>query len=347
MLNQPSRNRHRFGRRHRRGAMMIMIVVMMIGFMVAVALTVDIANMHLARTELRTATDAASKAAAAALADTTDIGDAVQQGRRIAAQNRVNGKPLQLSRQDFVFGRSRQDASGKFQFTTSGFPRNSVQVTGRKTKGSLSGAVPLFFGNLMGVEYFEPTVNATATYIERDVVLVVDRSGSMRGQKFRDLISAIDIFVDTLQSTPVDERVGMASYNHFSSEDVPLTADLSLISSGVRRLRVRGMTSISRGMDSGQNIMNGSRNANFVERTMIVMTDGKHNRGPEPRISAQSLANNGIQIHTITFGSGADLARMREVARIGHGRHFHANDGDQLRQIYRDIALTLSTIMTE
>jgi hypothetical protein len=80
---------------------------------------------------------------------------------------------------------------------------------------------------------------------------------------------------------------------------------------------------------------------------MIVMTDGLHNRGPEPRIVARSLADQNVVIHTITFGSAADIPRMQEVATIGQGRHFHAASGAQLAEIYREIALSLGTLLTE
>ena len=345
LLKIPALSRRQ--RKSRRGAMLILIAIMMVGFMVAIAFSVDIAQMHLTRTELRTATDAASKAAAATLAETMDRKSAVRRGEEIAQMNRVDGAPLLLSEGDFVFGRSEELETGKFRFIADQSPQNTVQVNGRRTRGSMSGPVHLFFGNLLGVEYFEPVSVAAATYIERDVVLVVDRSGSMKGGKFRDLIAAIDTFTQTLDETPVDEQVGLASYSETASEDVALTDDLSRISSKIRRLRLGGLTSISRGMESGMRIMDASRDANFVERTLIVMTDGRHNRGPEPRNVAQVLAADGVTIHTITFGQDADRKRMVEVASIGGGRHFHADNGTQLKQIYREIALTLSTIMTQ
>jgi len=325
---------------------MVLIAIMLIGFMIAVAFSVDIAQMHLSRTELRAATDAASKAAAQELSVTLDINAAIARGQAIAALNTVNGDPLLLAAGDFTFGRSAELASGKFGFSAGETPMNSVLVNGRRTFGSPSGPVPLFFGNIFGVQFFEPTSTATATYIERDIVLVVDRSGSMRGQKFRDLVNAIGIFTATLDSTPVDEQVGLASYNAFATEDVQLTEILTEITSGMAALPVSGFTSISRGMQAGQNIMDASSRADFVERTLIVMTDGRHNRGPEPRTVAAALAADGVTIHTITFGRNADLNRMQEVATIGGGRHFHADNGAQLEQIYREIALTLSTMMT-
>ena len=334
-------------RRSRRGAMLILILIMMIGFMIAVAFSVDIAYMHLARTELRSATDAASKAAAIELSQSLDPAQAIARGQEIAAKNTVSGDPLLISSGDFSFGRSDEQVSGKFEFSLGGTPNNSVQVIGRRTDTSLSGPVPLFFGNIFGVNVFEPITNATATYIERDIVLVVDRSGSMRGQKFDDLVVAIDVFTATLDSTPVDEQVGLASYNDRASEDVELTDDLLQISDGLRALPVGGFTSISRGMAAGAEVMSRSRSPEFVERTFIVMTDGRHNRGPEPAGVAVGLAAAGVTIHTITFGADADRDRMIDVANIGGGQHFHADDGADLAEIYREIALTLSTMMTK
>ena len=331
----------------RRGAMLVLIALMMVGFMVTVAFSVDIAHMHLTRTELRTATDAASKAAAATLAETMNRDQAIERGREIAAANSVNGEPLRLVRQDFQFGNANPSQTGKFQFINGGRPYNTVLVTGKRDKQSLSGAVPLFFGGLTGVELFETESSAAATYIERDVVLVVDRSGSMSGSKFSDLISAIKTFTETLNETPVDEYVGLASYNEYGSTDVGLTANLHQINQGVELLKLGGWTSVSRGMAAGNQIMKGGRDAKFVERTMIVMTDGRHNRGPAPERIARQLNAEGIMIHTITFGHDADQRRMNKVARIGSGRHYHANNGIQLEEIYREIALTLSTIMTQ
>ncbi len=336
-----------FRRRNRTGAMLVLIVIMMIGFMVAVAFSIDIAQMHLSRTELRTATDAASRAAATTLAQSQDADLAIARGQQIAAANTVNGDPLLLDRTDFTFGRSVELASGKFQFSAGETPRNSVLVDGRRTVGSPSGPIPLFFGNVFSVEFFEPVTEATATYIERDIVLVVDRSGSMAGQKFDDLVNAIGTFTATLDETPIDEKVGLASYSEFATEEVPLTDNLTLISNAMAALPVDGFTSISRGMKSGKKIIDKSRGEEYVERTLIVMTDGLHNRGPEPRDVAEDLAADGVTIHTITFGADADRKRMEEIAVIGGGRYFHADNGLALGQVYREIALTLSTMMTQ
>lgn len=331
----------------RQGAMLIFILFLLLGFFVTVAFSVDIAQMNLARTQLRTATDAAAKATAQTLASTQDINASIAVGQQFAAANTVSGQPLLIAPDEFSFGRSELRPNGKFVFTAGGTPINSVRVNGKRTSGSLSGPVPLFFGNFLGLDVFEAETTSAATFIERDVVLVVDRSGSMAGSKFASLVNAIDIFVQTLEDTPVNEHVGLASYSTAASVDHLITSNLQEIEQAVRSLPVGGLTSISSGMRAGGRIFPSGRPPAFVERTMIVMTDGQHNTGPEPITIVPRLVADGVQIHTITFGSGADQARMSQVATAGNGKHFHANNGAQLAEVYREIALTLSTVITE
>lgn len=337
--NQPANSR--------RGAMVVLLATMLVIFFVAVAFSVDIAYMHMVRGELRAATDAATKAASEALSRTQDVNQAIARGQEIARENLVAGRGLELDRTDFKFGNSKQLANDRFDFRENTRPINSVEVHGKRTASSRSGPVGLFFGGVLGTETFAPQEIARATFVERDLVIVVDRSGSMFGQKFADLQKAIQTFVVTLKEANLQTRVGLASYSTFATEDVQLTPDLDQTVQAMSRMPVTGYTSISRGMEAGRNIMRLSRSGEIIERTMIVMTDGLHNAGPEPEPIAIALAGQGIVIHTISFGADADLARMQRMAQIGKGRSFQANDGTQLNRAFRELALTLSTVIIE
>ena len=96
--------------------MLVLIVLMIFVFFVTVAFSVDIAYMHLTRSELRTATDAAAKGAAVALAQTQDRNAAIRQGQAIAAENLVAGQGLRLDTTDFQFGHS--DNAKRLSFQT-------------------------------------------------------------------------------------------------------------------------------------------------------------------------------------------------------------------------------------
>ena len=328
--------------------MLVIIAFLMILFMVILAFSVDIAIIQMARTELRTATDAAANAAAVTLADTGSQENAITVGTRIARSNAVLNQPLELAPGDFEFGRSTQQPSGKFSFSDAVSPSNTVRVTGQRTRGSRSGAIPLLFAQALGARDFETSLRATASFSHRDIVLVIDRSGSMAAAgRWPALLSAVDEFVLTLDGSLAEERVGLASYSTFASRDVELTDDLSEVIDGASTIRLGGWTAIGRGINAGRQILESGSRVGYTQRTMIVMTDGRHNRGTAPEIEARLAAERGITVHTITFSRGADQRRMREVAREGGGNHYHATTAEQLRAIYREIALALRTVMTE
>ena len=335
-------------RANRRGAMLILVAITMFAFLVTAAFSVDIAYMHLVKTELRSATDAAAKAAAEELARTQDGDAAILRGIELAGRNTVAGKRLQLTAADFSLGRSTKEDNDRFSFDPAGRPINSVRVNARRTEGSADGPVPLFFGRIFDVHSFEPQQSATVTFLERDIVVVVDRSGSMlEDNKFTGLKEAMSIFVDILDRSPTEERIGLASYSTSASADASMTTDLQQIRDSMRRMRAEGYTNISGGMDAGRSIIQQSRNSEFVERAMILLTDGIQNRGRPAEEAAADLVAQGVVIHTITFGRDADRGAMQRVADIGGGQYYHASDNAALKKVLADIATTFTTIMTK
>ena len=332
---------------HRRGAMLVQIAIMMIGFMLAIAFSVDIAQMTLTQTEMKTATEAAAKAVAGTLADTQDRDLAVARGQQIASANRVNGKPLILQPSDINFGRSVELKNGRFKFESVDSLHNSVFVRGQQTFESPSGPTPLIFSKMFGIVVFEPKSFATATYVERDIVLVVDRSDAMSDQDFKDLHHAITTFTSALTATPSDERVGLASYSSQATEDVPLTDQMTEITDGVSCLDIAGSNNLSQGMLAGANILKRCRQGPHLQRTLVVMAKGVSTTGAAPQEVAASLAAEGIQIFTVTFGAETDEDGMKQVAAIGNGRYFHAEQGSDLERVYSEIAKSLSTMITQ
>jgi Mg-chelatase subunit ChlD len=327
--------------------MLVLIAFMLVAYFVTVVFSVDVAYMHLVRTQLRSSTDAAAKASVDLLSRTERVEVARQAARTLAGINQVAGDPLLLSGSDLVFGSSRILSSGAVQFIPGATPLSAARLSGRRTQGSASGEVPLFFAGLLGVAAFEPQVVTTASRQDRDICLVVDRSGSMAGQKIIDLKAAVAVFLQTLQETPQEEWVGLASYATTPSLESELTQDMAVINLAMQRMPAHGFTNIGGGIDVGRGILQRGRGSGFVEKTMVLMTDGRHNTGIDPIQAAQRARQDGVVIHAITFGSGAEQARMRQVAAITGGTFNHAPNGQALIDIYREIALTLLTTLTE
>jgi hypothetical protein len=174
------------------------------------------------------------------------------------------------------------------------------------------------------------------------------------------LTIALDAFLIELDKTAQDERVALVSYSSNTSEcgnsykisqiDSDLVADYSVIRDRIASISskpVKGRTAISAGLDDGLKVMTGTKIRPFAVKTMVLMTDGIHNLGPEPVLSARQAANNDIVIHTITFSSQADIRRMQEVAAATGGRHFHAPTAQDLVRIFKEIASTLPVLLTD
>ncbi len=209
--------------KQRRGAMIILMAIVMVIMIAMTVVSVDVAKMHLIRCELRTATDAATRAGSESLARTQRVSRARADAQNAAQNNLVNGQPLLLANEDIVFGSAVENGEGLFAFQAGAEPTNSVRVNGRRTSDSPSGSVPLFLGAILGTGSFEPVQTATSTAFVRDIALVVDRSGSMRGSKIAALRKAVGEFIKVLEATSADERVSLCSYSSSSTKNTPLS----------------------------------------------------------------------------------------------------------------------------
>ncbi|MCP4175336.1 MAG: VWA domain-containing protein [Fuerstiella sp.] len=345
------------GEQDRRGAMLPLIVICLPVILAFSAYAVNIAWMQLTRTELRTATDAAARAGSRMLSRTQDTDIARSVAIDAASRNTVAGNALALDSADVTFGTSAPDAAGDWLFTqkpedTNGL--NGVHITGRRTSGSASGSVPMLFTGLFDRGHFEPVKTAVASHMDRDVMLVLDRSGSMArrtpgGNRWRDMKRAVTAFLSALISTPQDELVGVATYSTSSTLDENMTLNYAQLTATIDKLSVGGWTAIGKGLQDG---IAGITDPSFARanaaKTIVVMTDGQHNRGIMPEIVARKAHDTyGITVHTITFSRSADRSHMQLVARNGGGRHWHADDQAELIAVFEEIANNLPTLLTE
>ena len=335
----------------RRGAMLVLVLLVIVILLVCAVFTVDVAQMHLARAELRTATDAAARAGTEALARTQDEDVAIQAALDAAARNLVVGEGLQLRAQDITLGRHEDGANGAIEFVANEAPFSAVRVVGRRDASAPQGTVPLLFANIFGVSEFSPVQTATASASVRDICLVLDRSGSMgkdAGNNFTRLSAlqnAVRRFLQEVENASPNARVALVSYSNAGTIDSPLVDEFSQIIAEIDQFNAQGRTNMAEGLLFGSDTLQNARV--FANRTIVLMTDGNFNLGGTPVPSAQIAAGRGHEIHTITFSAGANQNIMRTVARIGGGQHIHADDALDLENAFRDIARAISVTLTE
>lgn len=249
-------------------AAILPVILIFLGF------AVDLAYMQVTRMELQASADAAARAGATVLSQTDDQTRARDAAIQLAQKNKVAGTALRLRNSEVEVGRSVRDSAGKWVFTSGAAPANSVRVTAQRTAGSLGGAVPLFFGSLIGTRNFQPVESATASFLNVDICLVLDRSTSMKlrvngesgglytsdprfcsppnaQSRWLALDAAVKVFIAELNDTDAVEHVAMASYSSDlsgyrpalcgasstpSSLDCALNQDLRRVSSALNSL---------------------------------------------------------------------------------------------------------------
>lgn len=356
----------------RRGAILVLIAVCLPVILIVAAFSVDVAYMQLTRTELQIATDAAARAGGRTLSITQDLAAARAAAIQAAANNTVAGESLLLLDSDVEFGASTRALSGRYVFdpTVLTDEINSVKIKGDRTMASASGPIPLMFSAIPGHKNFEPRKTAVSTQLDRDIALVLDRSGSMTrssanvylgwtsnqpvptGCRFNDLRVAVDAFMAELASTPQDELVSLATFATGATLDIDLSANTAPVTAHLTALAAAfpgGSTAIGDGMDDGmQALLHPSKARRFAVKTIVVMTDGQHNNGSNPEDVALLVhQNHGAIVHTVTFGDGADITRMQLTAQNGGGKHYHATDAASLTAAFQEIARNLPTLLTD
>jgi Ca-activated chloride channel family protein len=365
-------------RGRRRGAMLPLIAILLPMLLIFLGFAVDLAYMQTTRMELQAAADSASRAGATRLSATDDANDARAFATQVAGQNTVAGSPLGLRTNEIEVGRSTRDASGKWLFSNGGRPANAVRVTAQRTRGSSGGPVGLFFGALIGTPTFQPVQTATASFLNVDVCLVLDRSTSMKqgvteggslyssdsrfcrapnaASRWTALDSAVGVFLDELADTDADEHVAICSYscdgcgfspsdcgisNHASSLDCNLSGNLTHARTAMNRLTTsvwNGHTYIEAGLREGLVAITHPGLARTSAERMIILLTDGRQNVGNVMNAARACSDEGIVVHTITFADVADQALMRQVADETGGQHFHAPNAAALRAIFRELA---------
>ena len=352
-------------------AVLLPVLIVFLGF------SVDLAYMQNTRLELRAVTDAAARAGATKLSRTDSEASARAEALRVAAANKVAGKSLLLADSDVEIGRSVRDKNGRWSFQKGGSPANAVRVTGARLSGKGSGAVPLFFGSQIGAMEFEPQFTATASFLNVDICLVLDRSTSMKvdvnsdesglytsdprfckppqsTSRWNALHSAVQVFTDALRASSGKEQVALATYSSSfdpatycgtssvaSTLDLGLSLDMNKIDGQVDTLSSNvwnGNTDIESGMRVGMDeLLNGASARRGADRILIVLTDGNENEGSAMDAAATCKAEN-IRVNTVTFSIDANQNLMKDVAAATGGRHLHADTATELKEAFRELA---------
>ena len=174
-----------------------------------------------------------------------------------------------------------------------------------------------------------------------DVMLVLDRSGSIDSPELTTLKTAAKDFVDSLALATAGNHAGKSSFattgnlNHQLTDDpVSLKAAIDAMSSG-------GFTNLKEGIDLANGELASVRDRNDATSPdkMVIITDGNPNR-PLPSSTADDVAlasataakGAGVEIFVVGIGSDVNQSYLESVAS-GADHYYEASDYSGLQTV--------------
>lgn len=176
-----------------------------------------------------------------------------------------------------------------------------------------------------------------AFYEKADIMLVVDHSNSMEGEKIVALQEAVRTFVSLMDLQR--DQVGMVGFQSFSRLLVPLSQDRQRLMDAIDGLDPVGGTDIAAAIDLAIPEVIGPNHRPDAKPIIILMTDGVpfNNTRLRTLAAGDRARYAGITSYTIGFGADVDPDLLRIVARVPELYYF-APDGEELRKAYEAIA---------
>jgi Ca-activated chloride channel family protein len=177
----------------------------------------------------------------------------------------------------------------------------------------------------------------------RDIVLIIDTSGSMKQGRF-DVNNPMKNKFDVVKEVASDfvlrrenDRIGLITFADIAFVSSPLTFEKEFLASIIemQRLGIAGQkTAINDALVQSYAML---ENSKAKSKIAILLTDGIDNMSRVGVEDVKSLiSKSDVKLYTIGIGSTRDYdgAFLQSLAKAGSGEAYGARNSETLRQIY-------------
>ncbi|MEO8689766.1 MAG: VWA domain-containing protein [Solirubrobacteraceae bacterium] len=237
-------------------------------------------------------------------------------------------------------------------------------VAGRSWGRHIPAALALLALTALLISLGRPERTVAAPQRQGTVIMVTDTSGSMDAtdvspSRLRAAQAAARALAKKL---PEQFRLGLVSFNNVAEQLVGPTTDRSQVNAAIDGLKVHGSTAMGDGLELGlESARTQVKDTNGLSRrlpaVLVLLSDGKSERGSEPVDVADRAKKLKIPIYTIALGTQQgtlnrggkaipvppDNVTLRDVAETTGGRFFAAPSAARLESIYENLGTRFST----
>lgn len=188
----------------------------------------------------------------------------------------------------------------------------------------------------LSAENVEPLIKNSVQPV--DMVVVLDRSGSMNGQKINDAKSAVINLLNRL--TPQD-RISLITYSNGVETLAPLmyvnNSSRENLTALIHRIGSGGGTNLGGGLNSGIATLMQVSGANR-QRKVILISDGLANHGITSPSALGTMAGNGsehnLAVSTVGVGYDFNEVVMTTIADHGAGNYYFLENPQAFAKVF-------------
>jgi Ca-activated chloride channel family protein len=208
---------------------------------------------------------------------------------------------------------------------------------------------------------------------EGTVILAFDVSGSMAADDMKPdrLEAAKAAALEFIERQPSSVQIGVVAFSGSGFAVQTPTNDQEAILDTINRLKPELGTSLAQGIFTSLDVITPDAEqaeplgsdptptptpvpeGTYTSASIVLLTDGENTAPPDPFEAAQAAADRGVRIYTIGIGSAAgtilhvngftvhtqlDEATLQQISQITGGAYYNAEDEEDLRKIYADLA---------
>lgn len=163
-----------------------------------------------------------------------------------------------------------------------------------------------------------------------DIVLVVDVSGSMEGEKIELVKAGLEAFLARILP---EDRVGLVSFASSATVETPaapLGENRIPLSDAIGRLRAQGKTAVYDGLMAGKQLLDALPPTDEERiRAIVLLSDGQDNASATTfERLRQEFDESGISIFPVAYGKDADTAALEQIVEFSRTLLVQGGEGD-------------------
>lgn len=173
-----------------------------------------------------------------------------------------------------------------------------------------------------------------------NLVMLLDTSGSMRGDKMESMQAAAVSFVEQMGDEDTITLITFASTPTEVVSQAKLGTSRAAVISAIQRLIAQGNTTLYDAIGEGGRVI-GRTTSSSTSNVLIVLSDGEDTASIYYSAVNQELIDlataNNTTIFTIAYGDDAEVALMQDLARRANG-NYYAGDTASIALIYEEMS---------